>query len=310
MAPKLGLLFLALAAAAPSDDGGRRARVAVKVADQVVTVGELEDRLASIPPFQITMFGASRDEIVKAYVDQVVVRELVLGAGARATKLDQQLPAKQLVQRALSTATLRAVRAEYKSPAAIPAEDVARHYEANKARFESPERVNLWRILCKTEDEARGVLADAKKDLTIQKYGDLSRAHSIDQATKLRGGNLGFVAPDGASNEASVKVDPALVRAAAAVKDGDLVPNPVPEGAAWAVVWRRNTVAATKRTLAEVDAQIRTTLFRERTEAAEKKLIDDLRAKKVRDVDPSSLAIVELPPFDAGLGVPRSTPSR
>ena len=89
-----------------------------------------------------------------------------------------------------------------------------------------PERINLWRILCKTRDEAATVLEAARRDPTIAKYNDLAREHSIDKATNLRGGNLGFVGPDGASNEAGVKVDPALVKAAQTVKDGELVPQP------------------------------------------------------------------------------------
>jgi len=288
------------------DDAARRARVAVRVGSFAVTVGELEDRLASVPPYQAVTFGATRDEIVRAYLDQVVVRELLLGSGAAKRRLAETLPAKQQLQRARSTATLRALRGGFKSPAAIPEADVTKFYEDNRARFEAPERVNLWRILCKTEDEANAVLAQAKRDLTIPKWNDLAREHSIDQATKYRGGNLGFVAADGTSNEAGVKVDPALVRATAAVKDGD-VAGPVAEGGAFAVVWRRTTVAATKRTLEEASGQIRTTMFRERTEAAEKKLIAELRAKKVRDVNADLLKIIELPALDAGLNLPRST---
>ncbi len=93
------------------------------------------------------------------------------------------------------------------------------------------------------------------------------------------------------------------------MKDGDLVPQTIAEASGFAVIWRRSTVPATKRSLADAEAQIRTTLFRERTEANEKRLIDDLRAKSVRDVDADLLKIVELPPFDAGINLPRSIPT-
>jgi peptidyl-prolyl cis-trans isomerase C len=297
------------ASAPVSDDAARRAKIAVRVGSRTVTVGELEDRLAEIPPFQAVTFGASRDEIVKAYVDQVIARDLLLGAGAEDRKLDETLPTKHQLQRARSTATLRAIRSgELASPAQIPTADVQKYYEDNRSRFDSPERVNLWRILCKTHEEAEKVLAAAKKDLTIPKFNDLARDHSIDKATNFRGGNLGFVAPDGSSNEAGVKVDPGLVKAASGAKDGELVGQPVAEGSGFAVVWRRTTVPATRRTLEEATAQIRSTLYRERTEAAEKKLIDELRAKHVRDFDPAPLKIVVLPPFDAGVSLPRSVP--
>lgn len=303
------MLAAASSHAAPDADAERRARVAVRVGAHTITVGQLEDRLAEVPPFQAATFGASREEIVRAFVEQVVTRELLLAEGAAARELGGALPTKHQIQRALSTATLRALRAEHKSPAAVPAEDVARYYEENRARFESPERVNLWRILLDRREEAEEVLAAAKGELTIPKFTDLARDRSIDKATKFRGGNLGFLAPDGASNEVGVKVDAGLVSAAGAVEDGELVPHPVPEGAGFAVVWRRATVPATRRTLEEATAQIRTTIYRERTEAAERQLMDDLRARKVRDVDADLLKIIELPPFDAELTLPRSAPS-
>jgi peptidyl-prolyl cis-trans isomerase C len=314
LSPILGAIVFAASASshaasdAGSDDVTRRSKVAIKVGVRTITVGELEDRLAEIPPFQATTLGATRDEVVKTYVDQVVVRDLLLGAGAEQRKLDTVLPTKQQLLRAKSTATLRALRGAVKSPAAIPMEDVTRYYEENRARFESPERVNLWRILCKTREEADTVLAAAKRDLTIPKYSELARDHSIDKATHLRGGNLGFVAADGTSNEAGVKVDANLVKASSTTRDGELVPQPVAEGPGFAVIWRRSTVPATRRTLEDVTAQIRTTLYRERTEAGEKKLMDELRAKYVRNVDADPLKIIEFPTFDAGISLPRSIP--
>ena len=284
----------------------RRAHVVLSVGARKVTVGELEDQIAAIPPYQLSMFGGSREAVARAYLDQVLVRDLVLAAGAEQRGLDKQLPTSQLVTRALSSATLRKQRTEFPSAAAIPMDDVRTYYEANRSRFDSPERINLWRILCKTREEATTVLETARRDPTIAKYNDLARDHSIDKATNMRGGNLGFVGPDGASNEAGVRVDPALVKAAQTVKDGELVAQPVAEGTAFAVVWRRGTVPANRRTVEESSAQIRAALFRERAEAGEKKLIDELRAKNVKEVNAGLLGLIELRPFDAGLNQPRS----
>lgn len=302
-------LVITTGSAAFAGDDPHRSRVVVKAGRFQATVGEIEDRIADMPPFQVETYGKSRDAIAKAYVEQVIVPELVLNAGAESRHLTDKLPAKQLHQRALSTATLRALRGSLRSPNDIGEADVKAYFEANRAHFEAPERINLWRILCKSKEEAASVIAAAKKDLTIPKYNDLAREHSLDKATNFRGGNLGFVGPDGQSNEAGVKIDVALLRAAAGVKDGDLVPEPVAEGPSWAVVWRRTTVAATRRTLEEATPQIRTTLYRERTEQSEKKLIDDLRRAKVKDYDPEPLKIIEFPAFDAGLSLPRSAPS-
>lgn len=309
----LGVAATALAPAhAETDaaaDEARRARVAVKVGDTTITVGELEDRLAAVPPLQLRTFGDGHGSVARKFVDEVLVRDLLLAAGAEQRGLAKELPWEHQLARARSNATLRALRKDLPSPAAIPDEDVKRFYEENRSRFDSPERINVWRILVKTRDEAERVLADARADLTITKYNELAREHSLDKATNLRGGNLGFLAADGTSNEAGLRVDPALVQAAAAVKDGELVREPVPEAGAFAIVWRRATVPANKRTLEEATAQIRTTLYRERTETAERKLMADLRAKHVKDVNYDLLKIIELGAMDAGLTIPRSVPS-
>jgi peptidyl-prolyl cis-trans isomerase C len=297
------------AGAAPDPESERRARVVLTVGTRRVTVGELEDHVAAIPLYQLSQFGGSREAVARAYLDQVLVRDLVLAGGAEQRGLDKQLPTSQLVERALSSATLRKNRIGHASAAAIPMEDVRRYYDENRSRFDSPERINLWRILCKTREEAITVLEAARRDPSIAKYNDLAREHSIDKATNLRGGNLGFVGPDGASNEAGVKVDPALVKSAQSVKDGELVPQPVTEGAGYAVVWRRGTVPANRRSVEDSAAQIRSALFRERTEAAEKKLIDDLRAKNVKEVNEGLLGVIELRPFDAGVSLARSPAS-
>jgi peptidyl-prolyl cis-trans isomerase C len=185
---------------------------------------------------------------------------------------------------------------------------VRRYYDENRAHFDSPERINVWRILLASRAEAEKILAEAKREPTIAKYNELAREHSIDKATNMRGGNLGFLGPDGVSNEAGVKVDPALVKAASGVADGAFVPEPVAEGGNYAVVWRRATVPATRRTVDDASAQIKTTLYRQRTEAAEKKTIDDLRAANVKHVDEAPLAIIEFAAIDAGFNIPRSIP--
>lgn len=284
-----------------STDAARRARIALKVGERTITVGELEDRLAGIPPFQLATFGASPRDVVDAYVQQVLVRDLLLAEGAHERRLDTKEPALHQLARTRSSATLRAVRRDLGTPSSISDADVRAYYDAHLDRFDAPERVNLWRILCATEADARAVLDEASRDLTTTRFNDLARERSLDRATKFRGGNLGFLDPKGVSNQAGLTVDPALVKAAAEAKEGALVPHPVAEGDAFAVVWRRATVPATRRSLDDAAPEIRATLYRERAEAGEKKLIDELRQKHVRDVDPSLLGIIVLPVFDAGM---------
>jgi peptidyl-prolyl cis-trans isomerase C len=290
------------AGAAAAADSARRGQVVARLgAARTIMVGELEDRIAALPPFQRATFGADTAAVRRAFLQQVLIPEALESLGAQADKLDQKLPTSYAVERARSQATVRAIRARIGPESAIAMEDVQRYYDANRARYDTPERYQLWRILCKTKEEAQSVLDEAKKDPTPKEFGDLAREHSIDKASNLRAGNLGFIASDGTSNEPGLRVDPAIVRAAQGVRDGEIVPAPVPEGENFAVVWRRGTIAANKRTVDQVAAQIRDTLWKARVKDDTDKLLASLRAAKVRDNNPSLLDLLGAPsaPADA-----------
>ncbi|MBL8612893.1 MAG: peptidyl-prolyl cis-trans isomerase [Myxococcales bacterium] len=283
------------------DAGDRRAAVVARVGKRAVTVGELEDKLARVAPFQLQAYGKTPEEAKKKFLETVIIPELLFVQAAEDKKLDAELPTEDLVKRARSTATLRAIRAAQPPAASLTDDDVAKYYEANKALYDTPERIQIWRVLFKTREEADAALAQTKRDPSVKAFTELARDKSLDKATAMRAGNLGFVGPDGVSNEAGVKVDPAVLAAARTVKDGELVPQPVAEGDAFGVVWRRGTVPANKRPIAEVSAQIRETLHRERMEKATRARIDELR-KSIKDYDDKPLRQLEVKLDDGPVG--------
>ena len=293
----IGVLGLALHrthAAQDAAEQARRAQVVAHVGTRTISVGELEDRLGSVPRFQLMGFGDSADAIRRKFLNDVIVPEVLMAAAAEDRHLENELPTVHQLQRVRSNATFRAVRTQLGSASSISDDDVKKYYDDNKSRYDSPERLGVWRILCRTREEAVAVLDAAKKDSTPVKFQELARDHSLDKATNLRGGNLGFVAPDGSSNEAGLKTDPAIVKAASLVKDGELVPVPIAEGANFSVVWRRGTVGASKRSVGDVSAQIRDTLWKERVEQANKKTIDDLRTKELKELNEELVDTVEV----------------
>src|SRR5579863_8547796 len=226
------------------DAGDRRALVVARIGpSRTVTVGQLEDRLGAIPAFQRATFGngdgtspaspergRNQEAIRRGFLEQVLVRDELLALGGEAQAIAKQPGTAFAIERALSEGTLRAMRDRVGPASTISLADVQHYYEANLARYDTPERYQIWRILCKTREEADAVLQAAKKEPTPKKFTELAREHSADKSTYLRAGNLGFVTPDGTSNEPGWKVDTGVVRAAQAVKDGELVASPVTEG--------------------------------------------------------------------------------
>ena len=281
-----------------ADDAGaseRRLHVLAHVGSRVITVGEVEDRIGNMPPFQRATFGGTADAVRRRFLTDVVLRDELLALGAEGHRLGEQPPAAYQIERALSTATIRAVRSRVGPAASIAMEDVQRYYDENRSRYQAPERYQLWRILCKTRDEAQSVLDATKRDPTPATFAALAREHSLDKATNLRGGNLGFVTADGNAREPGLRIDPAVVRAGQAVRDGAIVPEPVVEGEYFSVVWRRGTIAAVTRAVDEVSAQIRDALWKGRVKEETDKLVASLRASKLRALDPSLLEALTVP---------------
>lgn len=292
----------------PPADEGRNAVVA-RIGPRTITAGDLEDRLASMPDFQRASYGATPAEVRRRYLDEVLVPELLLAEGAKTRHLDGEVKAAETLRRTLANATMRAVRERITPAAQISMEDVGRYYAENRSRFDTPARYVLWRILCRTREEAQTVLDAARKDGTPATFQQLARDHSLDKATFLRGGNLGFVAESGESTEAGLKVDPALVRAVMPLRDGDFAPHPVEEGPSFAVVWRRGSLPATRRAVEDAAAGIRDTLFKQRLEVATKKATDDLRSAHLKDLNEALLAIIDVLPVDGAI-VPRKRPGQ
>src|SRR5262245_23068736 len=58
--------------------------VVARVGTRVITVADVERRLATIPAFQLRPYGNTPAEIQRGFVEQVLVRELLRAQGAEA----------------------------------------------------------------------------------------------------------------------------------------------------------------------------------------------------------------------------------
>ncbi|WP_437939953.1 peptidyl-prolyl cis-trans isomerase [Sorangium sp. So ce341] len=285
---------LSLRAEAQTPAGGAAGAVVARVGDRVITAPEVERRLAQIPPFQLQSFGRTPEEIRKNFVGQVLVREQLLAQGAAAQKLTERADVQDRIRSVLRAALLQRVQAEAAASSPVTDEEVRAYYEAHRDKFSSPAMVALWRILVATREEAEAILAELKKDPSPQRFKDIARERSLDKATSMRGGDLGFVAPDGATSEPGLKVAPGLLEAAARVKDAELVPEPVPEGDRFAVLWRRQSRRPVSRSLEQEAPSIRQILAHGKAEAQVKQLLERLRAQDVSSHAPELVDLIDV----------------
>jgi peptidyl-prolyl cis-trans isomerase C len=290
----LAAFSLSLVCVGPAAGDAKGDLVVARVGPVSITAAELERRLRGLPRFQLATFGRTSDEIRRAYLQRVLVPEALYAAGAKARKLDETPALRDRIQDSLRSVRMSALRAELLATGGVSQDDVTRYYESNRSRFDSPDRVAVWRILCKTKDEAAEVLAEARKSGGPDRWNQLAREHSTDEPTRLRGGNLGFLSPDGTSNEQGVKAEVAIVAAAAKLKDGEIAPEPIAEGAGFAVVWRRGSMPAVHRSLEQESVAIRQVLLRQKLEQGAKDLVKRLRESHVSDQNPQLVDMVEV----------------
>lgn len=293
------LLVLALAFAAgtalaqsPSAADGK-SDVAVTVGTSSMTVAEVEKRLAAIPHFQLAQFGKTPSEIRKAFVEKVLVPELLFVEEAKRREVEKGPATRDRVRDALR----QAMEAELKEAAnSVSPDEIKSYYDENKHRFNTPRRIKLWRILVKDEAAAKKIIAGVKPTevTAAERWNKHARDDSLDKSTNMRDGDLGFVTPDGQTEMPQLRVDPALFVAAEKVKDGELVPEPVKEGERFAVVWRRGSLEAVNRTLSQEAPAIRQILARQKVSNQVGDLAKKLQGEHVKNVSYELLSYVNV----------------
>lgn len=290
----LALLASTAVAQSPSEPAGK-SDVAVTVGSSTLTVAEVERRLGAIPVFQLAQFGKAPDEIKKKFVETVLVPELLQVEEARRRELEKQPATRDRIRDTLRQAMEGELREAANS---VTPDEIKSYYDQNRHRFNTPRRVKMWRILVRDEAAAKKILSEVKANevTAAERWNKSAREASVDKSTSMRDGDLGFVSPDGQTEMPQLRVDPGLFAAADKVKDGELVPEPVKEGENWAVVWRRGSLEAVNRTLAQEAPAIRQVLSRDKVASQSSELAKKLEGEMVKNVSYELLSYVNVDP--------------
>jgi peptidyl-prolyl cis-trans isomerase C len=265
------------------------AKPVARVGTETVSADALVRRIAQLPDFQRAALAATPTELKRKVLDTLLVPELLYAQEAERLGLADRPSVRARVREVLRAAMDRALRQVSSTKTPVTADDIRSYFQANLSRFETPRRLHIWRILLDDEALAKKIIADSKAVDGIQRWSQYARDSSLDTATHLRNGDLGFVHPDGNTDTPTLRVDPALFAAADGLSDGELAPDPVKEGLHWAVIWRRGSMRAIDRTLDQEQGSIRQVLERQRAEQARAELLDSLRSKYVSELNLAAL---------------------
>lgn len=291
-------LFVGLLLAAPLSRADSDTAL-VRVGESTLTSAEVEQRLRALAPFQLKSLGSTPEEVKRKFVQAQVVPELLYVEESKRRKLEEGRNVSDRIRDVLRQALQTDVREKITKEKPVTPDEIKVYYKENAHKFNTPQRIKLWRILVGDEAAATKILSEVSgggvKSTVL--WTKLARDKSLDKATSMRDGDLGFVHPDGKTETPSVRVDPALFTAAQKLKDGQLVPQPVKEGERFAVVWRRGSMPAVTRTLAQEERTIRQILMRNKLRDGLEAVVKQLQKDAAITKNTSLLSFVGVDPM-------------
>ena len=278
------------------------ATLVAQVGPLAIDAETLLARAARLAPFQRAHLGATWPEQRQRLLEEALIPEALLAVEAARTDRRERPVRDAALAQALLVDLQRQVAVQ-----GVTSAELESYYAAHRADFETPKSILIWRILLRRESQAQALL----RELAVPDDGTwsrLARERSVDTATNMRSGSLGYVAADGQTHMPQLRVSRALFAAADALQDGQLAPLPVAEGDAFAVVWRRASRAASVRPLGEASLEIRARLEAEKFAQQSAALSLGLRQASLRDHQPALLAGYEPHFSDPGFAPPLVTP--
>lgn len=276
------------AVAAKKETDPKRAQVLARVGATTITVGKFSDEINQQNPY-IRMRFASLEQR-KRFL-QSMIRFEVLSQEAAKRRMDREPEVIRRVKRAMINQMMVKARADLVKMSDITPQEVEAFYQQNAKVFKQPAKVRVSQIVVATEAEARKVLAEAGKkpgDTTL--FARLVQVHSIDQATKVRGGDLDYFAADGASPAKAV------IQAAFGIKKMYGLAGPIKVDQGYAVLIKTGLREPRDRPLQLERGRIRTKLFRKRQKKALDQFVKGLHAKAKVEVLEQNLAKVVVKP--------------
>jgi peptidyl-prolyl cis-trans isomerase C len=270
----------------------RRAQPLVTYKGGEVTVGELEDAIAQQSPFMRERYRDPKN--LQELLDKTLRFELLSDeAGRRGA--DKNEAVRQAVKQNAVQLLMKVQFDDKLSAEAVPAADIAKYYQDHIDEYVQPAMQRSSHVKAATEAEAKALLEQAKS-MDLRAFRQLARDKSIDEGSKLRGGDLRYFDAQGkVRGETDTTVPAPIVKAAFALKTvGDTAPAPVKVDGGYSIVKLTGQRPAVSRKLNDVEETIRVRLWREQRQNAIDAFVTELRTTVKPETHPELVELVKL----------------
>lgn len=259
-----------------------------KIDDVTITLGEFEDRINRQSPYIRARYTSLEQK--KEFLDELVKFEILAKEAAR-RGYDKDPEVVRTMKQVMIQKLMRDELDATITADSVKDADMKAYYDANVAEFVKPEEVRAAAIILKNKAQADRVLLEARGDAgkTNKGFRDLVQKYSSDDDTKLRGGDLRYF------DVTAKEIPAAVIKAAFALVNIGDVSGVVDAGnGTYFIVKQTGRRKAAAKSFDEAKPQIRNKIFRDRRVAAQKALIEQLRAQAKIEVNEANLAKVRI----------------
>jgi peptidyl-prolyl cis-trans isomerase C len=277
--------ILALAVACDRGPLGGRAdspedkQVVARIDGQPITLDDLQRRMAQQAPYVQARY--SSPERRKQLLDNLIRFEILAReARRRGYERDPQVVhhhQQRLVDRMVAEELDRTLKAED-----IPEDELRRFYQEHPERFTRPEAVRVSQILLADAETAATVAAAARALGPRDERGfrRLVAAHSLDEDSKQRGGDLTFLERQPATGGSNGQRPPApLIEAAFGLAEVGQIGGPVQSERGFHVLRLTQRRTGALRPFEEVAAEVRTLVHEQRRSRRLDEWVAEMRNK-------------------------------
>jgi peptidyl-prolyl cis-trans isomerase C len=284
-------LLLLLPSAALADEG--KDRVYAQFGDVKITVGDIEAALALQAP-AIRKRYHDREKL-KEFADQLVRSELFAWEAKR-QNLNQEFRIRHERDRNAVQLYLREAIDEKLEAEPVTDDDIRAYYEENKNLFESPASVRAAHVLVADKARAEGLVKEVE-GMSVRDFRELTRKESLDERTKLSGGDLRFIDEEGnAVGQRDVKVHAAIAKAAFTLtKPGEVYPEPVEVDGNYSVIVLRARREPRSAGIEGARERIRNALQQTRRKDALDSLVNRLYSEQKPELTDDLLSKIDIP---------------
>lgn len=278
-----------------------------------ITVDDLNRRIAQMPSAMGAQYGS--DELKRELYSETL-QFILLSQEAKRRGYGRRPEVRSAVKESAVQALIREEVDQKITTADVDGDAVQAYYREHKREYQRPELRRISHIEVADRAEAEELRATLR-DQDLKAFREAAQRKSLDERSKLRGGDLRFFDDQGRAPVAGdgTTAAPALVQAAFAVPElGALFPRAVPHDDHFSVVMLTGRRPAQRRELQDAEEEIRNRLLHERRQRALSAFIDQLKTRYQPKVQPERIAWVTLSTdtrstSPTGRGIPAGFPA-